>query len=150
MKHLQKLSWTLFFVIASVSVFAQAGPPPMAMPADSNSILVDKIIEITKHEQYFKTYCSERVILFAKNNNWSAKKTEEILGSIDFNYYNSTIYNSYAFYSTAQLKTLLEALTLLTDRKNSEPFILTNSMMQSNLDLFVKSLIAGKYVTKGK
>lgn len=148
MKHLQKLSWTLFFVIASASVFAQAGPPPMAMPADSNSVLVDKIIEITKHEQYFKTYCAERVIAFAKNNNWSAKKTEEILGSIDFNYYNSTIYNSYAFYSTAQLKTLLEALTLLADRKNSEPFILTNSMMQSNLDRFVEGVIKGKYVTR--
>ena len=74
---------------------------------------------------------------------------EEVLESIKFNYYDQTIYNSYAFYSTKQLKKLLEALTLLNDNsKNNKQMIVTNSMMQDNLELFVSNLIQGKYVVK--
>jgi len=132
-----------------VKVTGQVAPPPMAMPADSNTVLIDKIIELTDHEKYFIDYCTMKVMAFAKENKWKKEKTSEILNSIKFEYYNSTIYNSYAFCSTSQLTKLVDALTeLAKDIKNSGPFILTNSMMQNNLDLFVKGVIEGKYVVK--
>ena len=140
------LIFLLFFL--NIAVHGQTNPPPMAMPKDSNEILVDKIIEITSHEKYFIDYCSKKVKFYAQENSWSPEKTNEILGSIKFKYYNSTIYNSYAFYSTDQLRKLLDVLTSLNNSKNSMTMILTNSMMQSNLDLFVKSVIEGKYITK--
>jgi hypothetical protein len=123
----------------------------MAMPKDSSVTLVDKIIEITNHEKYFVDYCTKKVNEFAGTNNWSPEKRSEILKSIKFKYYNSTIYNSYAFYSPEQLKKLIEILTMLNNEtKYSLRMILTNSMMQNNLDLFVESVIEGKYVTKNE
>jgi hypothetical protein len=142
-----------FFLIVcifffSIATFGQTNPPPMAMPADSSIILVDSIIEVTKHEKYFVDYCTKKVKSYAIENNWTPEKTTQILGSIKFKYYNSTIYNSYAFYSIDQLKALLGTLSLLNSgSKSSLTMVLTNSMMQSNLDLFIDGVIKGKYVT---
>jgi hypothetical protein len=137
--------WVFFFSIAG---FGQTNPPPMAMPTDSSVILVDKIIEVTKHEKYFVDYCTKKVKSYAKDNNWTSEKTTQILESIKFKYYNSTIYNSYAFYSIDQLKALLDTLTLLnSDSKSNLTMVLTNSMMQSNLELFIDGVVKGKYVT---
>jgi hypothetical protein len=142
----------VFFLIIPFSLFTitllgQTNPPPMAMPTESNVILVDKIIEVTKHEKYFIDYCTDKVKSHSLKNKWSQEKTNQILESIKFKYYSSTIYNSYAFYSIEQLKTLLEALTFLNKKtKNNLEMILTNSMMQGNLDVFVEGVIEGKYV----
>ena len=136
------------FFLFTTTAFGQTNPPPMAMPADSSIILVDKIIEVTKHEKYFVDYCTKKVKNYSTENNWTPEKTNQILESIKFKYYNSTIYNSYAFYSIDQLKSLLDTLILLNkDAKSSLTMVLTNSMMQSNLDLFVDGVIKGKYVT---
>lgn len=136
-------------ILFSVAASGQAGPPPMAMPKDSNIILIDKIIEVTQHENYFVNYCTKKVKSFAQENNWTNEKTNEILESIQFKYYNSTVYNSYSFYTTEQLGKLFDALTVLyKDSKSHTTMILTNSMMQSNLDLFVESVLEGKYVIK--
>ena len=136
------------FFLFVTTVFGQTNPPPIAMPADSSVILMDKIIEVTRHEKYFVDYCTKKVNNYAAENNWTTDKTKQILESIKFKYYNSTVYNSYAFYSIDQLKSLLDTLTLFNkDAKSSLTMILTNSMMQSNLDLFVDGVIKGKYVT---
>ena len=135
---------TLFFFFIK-SGFGQ-GPPPPAMPKDSNAILVDQIIKVTHHEDYFLDYCTKKVNDYAAKNNWTSEKKKKALEGIKFEYYNSTIYNSYAFYSIDQLKTMLEAITLLNkDSKGLlSTMILTNSMMQGNLDLFVNGLIGVK------
>ena len=139
-----------FFTLAlllATTIFAQQNPPPMALPKDSSIIIVDKIIEATKHEKYFTDYCTKKVKTYASENNWSSEKTIQTLESIRFKYYNSTIYNSYAFYSLDQLNILLEAITVFNENpKNNLTMILTNAMMQSNLDLFVDGVIKGKYV----
>ncbi|MEO6453412.1 MAG: hypothetical protein ABIN97_05035 [Ginsengibacter sp.] len=143
----------VFFLIVSIifysiASFGQTNPPPMAMPQDSTVILVDKIIEVTNHERYFVDYCTKKIEKYALENNWTPEKESRILLSIKFKYYNSTIYNSYAFYSVDQLKILLNALTLINNNTKSHlTMVLTNSMMQSNLDLFIEGVIEGKYVT---
>lgn len=122
------------------------GPPPAAMPSKDNTVLIDKIIEVTKHKKYFTNYCTEKVKEYAKENNWDASKTKTILGSINFDDYNSTIYNSYASYSETQLKNLLTVMTDMAKTKKGSPFILTNDMMQSNLESYLKGVVEGKYV----
>ena len=137
------------FLLLTVASVAQVAPPPMAMPDKTNLALVDKIIEVTKHEQYFRIYCIQKVKEHAQQHKWKAAKTNEILESIQFKYYNSTIYNSYACYSKEQLEKLLDVLVMLNnDTKNSNTFVLTNVMMQHNLDGFVKGVIEGNYVVK--
>lgn len=123
------------------------GPPPPAMPSDSNTLLVDKIIQVTNHKKYFADYCTKKVMAYSKENNWTSAKTKEILGSIDFANYSFTIHNSYASYTTTLLQNLLTSLTeIAKTSKDGSTFILTNQMMQSNLDLIVDSIIKGKYV----
>ena len=142
------LYFIILFLLAGITVFGQTAPPSMAMPKESGVILVDKIIQVTNHEKYFVDYCTKKVNNYATENNWTLEKTRQILESIKFKYYNSTIYNSYAFYSIDQLKSVLNTLTLLNKNSKSDlTMILTNSMMQSNLELFVESVIKGKYVT---
>lgn len=138
-------------VIAFTDISGQVAPPAMAMPSDENRLLIDKIIETTDHEQYFIEYCTKRVTAYGRAKNWSQDKTLEILKGIKFQHYNSTIYNSYASFNTSQLTKLLETLTMLKQTvKDGFDFVLTNGMMQSNLDLFIKSLIEGKYVESDK
>lgn len=146
LKTILYLATTFFFF--STNGFGQDSPPPMAMPSDSSTILVDKIIEVTQHEKYFVDYCTGKVNDYSTKNNWSQEKTAQILESINFKYYKSTIYNSYAFYTTDQLKAMLAAVTSLNDNSIGETMILTNAMMQNNLDGLVKGIIEGKYIRK--
>lgn len=147
MTHKQVL-FSLFISLTNYfNVSGQVSPPPMAMPKDSSIIVIDRIIDVTKHEEYFIEYCTEKVNKYASLNNWEPTKTKQILESIKFKDYNHTIYNSYAFYSINQLNSILKALTLLnTDPKNHMTMVLTNSMMQVNLEFYVESLIEGKYI----
>lgn len=139
----------LSFLFFTAATDAQVTAPAMAMPEKTNLALVDKIIEVTKHEQYFRIYCIQKVKAHALEHKWRAEKTNEILESIQFKYYNSTIHNSYAWYTKEQLEKLLEVLVMLNnDKENSSPMVLTNVMMQGNLDVFVKGVIEGSYVMK--
>ena len=145
-----KINIILIFslLFSCLTVIGQTNPPPMGMPKENNKMLIDKIVSATEHEKYFIDYCTKKIKNYATENNWTSEKKEQILESINFKYYNYTIYNSYAFYSSDQLKKILEAIIILNkDPKNKLTMILTNSMMQSNLELFVDSVIKGKYVT---
>jgi len=133
----------------SLATFAQNDPPPMAMPSEANTALVDKIIAVTRQETYVINYCTQKVKKYAKENHWTADKTNEILKSINFEDFKSDIYNQYAFYTTDQLQKLLDALTLINaNPKSGSTMIVTTSMMQSNLDVLVSGIIAGDYIRK--
>ena len=145
--HIYRFVFSFVFLLSTSTVFSQTNPPPMSMPDKANSVLVDSLIRITNHEQFFIDYCTKKVTEHATLNNWPQSKTEKILKSIKFKYYDDTIYNSYAWYSTEELRKLLDTLLLLNKKSSKGTrLILTNSMMQSNLDLFVKGVIEGKYV----
>lgn len=150
MRNISLVSVALFFAFFSSSKAYSQGPPPrIAIPADSNTRLVKRIIEVTEHEAYFNVYCTKRVKEYSKSHKWSDNKTQTILNSIDFMAYEATIYNAFAFLTTKQLLSLLTVLTdLKTIQGNDNMFILTNEVMQHNLDLYVEYLIKGHYVRK--
>jgi hypothetical protein len=145
--HIYRFILFFFFSVSISALSAQTAPPAMAMPDKINSALIDSIIKVTNHEQFFIDHCTQKVKDHAAINKWPQSQTEKILKSIQFKYYDDTIYNSYADYSTEELKKLLDVLTILNKKSKSwTRLILTNSMMQNNLDVFVKGLIEGKYV----
>lgn len=156
MPTLKSLLITSFVSLNGIISFGQTEPIPpppppmeMAMPTEINTKIVDEIVKVTRHEKYFTDYCIDKVKRFGRSNAWTTGRTNEILGSIKFEFYKSTIYNSYAVYSTEQLNKILETLTIVNSKSGIDlTMILTNSMMQSNLDLFVEALIAGKYIVK--
>jgi len=66
------------FLFASFSkVSGQVAPPPIAMPTDSNTLLIDKIIQVTNHEKYFIDYCSQKIIVFAKDTEKNRRDTKK-------------------------------------------------------------------------
>lgn len=133
---------------APAAVHAQA-PPPMSMPNAANKVLVDSLIKITHHEQYVIGYCTKKIKEHAAANNWPEDKTKKVLESIEFRYYSDTIYNSYAAYTTEELQQLLAVLGPISKKtSDGARMMLTNAMMQSNLDLFVRSLIGGVYLKR--
>ena len=145
-----KFALASFFTLLISTTFSQVNPPAMALPTPANSALIDSIIKVTNHEQFFIDYCTKKVQEYAAINLWEQSNTNKILKGIKFKYYDGTIFNSYADYSTNELKSLLDVLRLMSKKSsNWTRMILTNSMMQNNLDVFVKSLIGGKYVMPG-
>jgi hypothetical protein len=132
-------------MVCSTVSKAQDGPPPMAMPTENNKVLIDEVIKVTNYDTYFRDYCLKRVNQHATVNNWTTKKKEQVIKSIDFKSFSSTVYNQYAFHSTEELKKLIELFKELNKNK-VQKLIVTSEMVQGNLELFVQSVIEGKYV----
>lgn len=146
---MKKLFITFFICFLTVTVTkGQISPPPPSMPTVDNTELINQIISLTHHEEYFFNYCQKKVRATAEKESWNSEKLESTLGSIKFKYYNDTIYNSYAFYTTEQLQSIIKLAKELNKDKKNNIFILTNEMMQNNLDLFISSVIQGKYIMK--
>lgn len=146
-----KLTIFIFVMCMANNIsWSQDGPPPqMAMPNDKNTALIDKIIEVSEHEIYFKDYCSKKVKEIAKEENWNSEKTKQILESIRFDSYISSVYNSFAFYTEQQLRMVIDTMIILNKENSSgQKFILNNEMMQNNLDIYVTGVIEGKYIMK--
>lgn len=135
----------VLLLVCSTVCKAQDGPPPMAMPTENNKVLIDEVIKVTNYESYFRDYCLEKINQYATAHKWTAKKKEEIIKSIDFKYFNSTVYNQYAFHSTEDLKKLIELFRELNKNK-VQKLVVTSDMVQGNLELFAQSVIEGKYV----
>lgn len=140
----------LTFFISSV-VFAQAPPPP-SMPTEDNKILIDELIKVTEFENYFNSYCKNKVEQTAKENNWDDKKKQEIVKSIHFSQFTDTIYNNFARNNKEDLKSIINVFKILNDKENlaSTKFIITNLLMQKNLEGYVKALLKGDYVFLNK
>lgn len=149
--QLIKLTCFLFLLIgASFSGFCQS-ELDVAMPDEENALLIDKIIEITQYKQYYNHYCTARVQEYAQAHSWTKAQTAEILKSIRFRDFASSIHNNFAIYTNEQLSNLLQALTAMVNQaKYRGSFILINEVLQNNLDVMVNSIIQGKYVIKEK
>jgi dGTP triphosphohydrolase len=136
-----------FLIINSFCIKAQGSPPPPAAPTEKNAILITEIIKVTHYEYYFQSTCSTAVIKSAVENAWSKEKLNEVLKSIKFKYFESTIYNLFAKNSTEELKEIIKLYKKLNKKGSFYALLITNEMVENNLNLFKKSLVEGKYVT---
>jgi len=146
--NLTKILGLLVFVLCfgnANTCFAQEDPPPVAMPTNENRSLVDTLIKITRYEKYFNEMCMGAVEGAAERQRWSYEKTVKIRSSIRFEYFSETIYNMFSAYTTEQLLALIKKYKadVYCFRSN---VIRDNWMVDSNLNLFMDSLIEGKYV----
>jgi hypothetical protein len=140
----------LTFFVTSFA-FAQAPPPP-SMPTDDNKVLIDELIKVTEFENYFTEYCKNKIEQSAKDNNWDDKKKQEIIKSIDFSIFTDTIYNNFTRNTKEDLEETIALLQKINKNRNlsSTKFIVTNLMMQNNLEGYVKALLRGDYLFLNK
>ncbi len=139
----------LTFFIASLT-FAQTAPPPPSMPTADNKILIDELIKVTEFENYFTNYCKNKVEQAAKESNWDDKKKQELINSINFGSFTNTIYNVFARNTKEDLEDTISLLKKLNQKRNliSSKLVVSNLMMQNNLEGYVKSLLKGNYIIK--
>ncbi|UOU98177.1 hypothetical protein MUU74_17035 [Chryseobacterium daecheongense] len=139
----------LLTFFATSFVFAQAPPPP-SMPTADNEKLINELIKVTEFENYFTNYCKNKVEQTAKENNWDDKKKQEIINSINFGSFTNTIYNVFARNTKEDLEETISLLKKLNQKRNliSSKLVVSNLMMQNNLEGYVKSLLKGNYIIK--
>ncbi len=147
---MKNIVFILTFFVTSF-VLAQAPPPP-SMPTDNNKILIDQLIKITEFENYFTEYCKNKVEQSAKENNWDDKKKQEIIKSIDFSRFTNTIYNNFARNTKEDLKETIALLEKMNKKRNltSSKLVISNLMIQNNLEGYVKALLEGNYLFLNK
>lgn len=76
-----------------------------------------------------------------------------IIRSINFERFaTNTIYNNFARNTKEDLKSIINVFKILNDKENlaSTKFIITNSLMQKNLEGYVKALLRGDYIFLNK
>lgn len=141
----------LIFFISSVA-FSQAPPSP-SMPTADNEKLIDELIKVTEFENYFNSYCKNKVEQTAKENNWDDKKKQEIIKSINFERFaTNTIYNNFARNTKEDLEEIISLIKKLNQKRNlsSTKLIVSNFMIQTNLEGYVKALLKGDYLFLNK
>lgn len=144
---MKKIIITFSLLVASFAS-AQVAPPPPSMPTKENETLINELIKVTEFENYFHSYCKNKVEQAAKENNWDDKKKQEIIKSIDFSQFTDTIYNNFARNTKEDLEETISLIKKLNQKRNlsSTKLVVSNLLMQNNLEGYVKALLKGDYV----
>ena len=95
-------------------------PPPPALPTIENKALIEKIIKITRYEDYFYNKCIKRIKDYGLNNAWDSVKINIIIKSINFEDFNSAIFNFFARNTKNELESIFKIFMSLNENNSSE------------------------------
>jgi hypothetical protein len=143
MKNLIRL-FTIFILflispICKAQTFEE--PPKMAMASNENEPLIDKIIEITSYESYFKNYCIDFVAKTAKQEKWTKEKSESVKAKINFTEFKvQKLYNWLAGYSTKELNEYF-GLYKKDKKRKTNNIIMDNQNITKHLEWYAQRLI---------
>lgn len=143
----------VLFSLFSISIIsAQVAPPPPSIPTKENEVLINELIKVTEFENYFYSYCKNKVEQAAKESNWDDKKKQEIIKSIDFSRFTDTIYNNFARNTKEDLEETISLIKKLNQKRNlsSTKLIVSNFIIQNNLEGYVRALLRGDYLFLNK
>jgi hypothetical protein len=131
----------LFALVLSFKVFCQVnqGPPPeVAAPMKENIVLIDQLMEVSGYGNFFREYCNLKIDDAAISKKWKQETIDKRKLEVSFDEFKRhTIYNAFSFIPEKQLKQLIILSTDLAKQKPNT-FFITNTMIQSNLESFVK------------
>ena len=143
---MKNILFLLAFCLSSFAV-AQELPPPPLKPSNENKILISKLIKLTDVENYFYSYCKNKVEQVAQEDNWNIEKKEEIINSIEFKSFEFMAYNAFASNSKQDLEDLIKVFEKINYNKpDMLKLIPINQMTQLNFDEYIKNLIDGKFI----
>jgi hypothetical protein len=143
MKNLIPLFTIFILFLISPNCKAQTfeEPPKMAMASNDNKPMIDKIIEITSYESYFKNYCIDFVAKTAKQEKWTKEKSESVKAKINFTEFKvQKLYNWLAGYSTKELNEYIELYKKDKKRKTNN-IIMDNQNIAKHLEWYAQRLI---------
>lgn len=117
------------------------------MPTQQNTIIVNKIIDVTNYKTYFVDYCLTKINETAYKEKWNEQKTVQITETINFKNFRDAVYNMFAFYDEVELETLLKEYQKNTAYQTTNAMT-TNKVLLNNLDIYAKDVVEGKYLAK--
>lgn len=117
------------------------------MPTQQNTIIVNKIIDVTNYKTYFVDYCLTKINETAYKEKWNEQKTVQITETINFKNFRDAVYNMFAFYDEVELETLLKEYQKNTAYQTTN-VMTTNKVLLNNLDIYAKDVVTGKYLAK--
>jgi hypothetical protein len=117
------------------------------MPTQQNTIIVNKIIDVTNYKTYFVDYCLTRINETAYKEKWNEQKTVQITETINFKNFRDAVYNMFAFYNEVELETLLKEYQKNTAYQTTN-VMTTNKVLLNNLNIYAKDVVTGKYLVK--
>lgn len=134
----------------SVKAYSQNDPPPAALPADENKVLLDELIKVTAYEVYFKQYCLMKIRKAAEEQKWTDEYKKIIIDCIDFKYFQSTFYNVFALMEKSDLQRMVDFYREINKSKTNFKYIITNSMLTNSLDGHANYIVKGYYISQKK
>ena len=134
---------TLIFsnAIAQVEVAA----PEELQPNEEDKIFIDSIIMVTGYEDYFYNIGKIFIERYAQLNKWNKNKTNKTVSDLDFYYFKRTIYNLFAQYKSDELRKIIYLFQDLNKGNSSWKLLITDEMVESNLNVYLNAVIQGKY-----
>jgi len=145
-----KKNYFLFLVLlmfVPAICISQTSVAKAPMPTQQNTIIVNKIIDVTNYKTYFVDYCLTKINETAYKEKWNEQKTVQITETINFKNFRDAVYNMFAFYDEVELETLLKEYQKNTAYQNTNAMT-TNKVLLNNLDIYAKDVVEGKYLAK--
>jgi hypothetical protein len=145
MKKNYFLLFVLLMFVPAVCISQTSVNAPM--PTQQNTIIVNKIIDVTNYKTYFVDYCLTKINETAYKEKWNEQKTVQITETINFKNFRDAVYNMFAFYDEVELETLLKEYQKNTAYQTTNAMT-TNKVLLNNLDIYAKDVVEGKYLAK--
>ncbi|KIQ23042.1 hypothetical protein RT99_05175 [Flavobacterium sp. MEB061] len=145
-----KKNYFLFLVLlmfVPAICISQTSVAKAPMPTQQNTIIVNKIIDVTNYKTYFVDYCLTKINETAYKEKWNEQKTVQITETINFKNFRDAVYNMFAFYNEVELETLLKEYQKNTAYQTTNAMT-TNKVLLNNLDIYAKDVVTGKYLAK--
>jgi len=145
-----KKNYFLFLVLlmfVPAICISQTSVAKAPMPTQQNTIIVNKIIDVTNYKTYFVDYCLTKINETAYKEKWNEQKTVQITETINFKNFRDAVYNMFAFYDEVELETLLKEYQKNTAYQTTNAMT-TNKVLLNNLDIYAKDVVEGKYLVK--
>lgn len=145
-----KKNYFLFLVLlmfVPAICISQTSVAKAPMPTQQNTIIVNKIIDVTNYKTYFVDYCLTKINETANKEKWNEQKTVQITETVNFKNFRDAVYNMFAFYNEVELETLLKEYQKNTAYQTTNAMT-TNKVLINNLDIYAKDVVEGKYLAK--
>ena len=145
-----KKNYFLFLVLlmfVPAICISQTSVAKAPMPTQQNTIIVNKIIDVTNYKTYFVDYCLTKINETAYKEKWDEQKTVQITETINFKNFRDAVYNMFAFYNEVELETLLKEYQKDTAYQTTNAMTV-NKVLLNNLDIYAKDVVEGKYLPK--
>jgi len=145
-----KKNYFLFLVLlmfVPAICISQTSVAKAPMPTQQNTIIVNKIIDVTNYKTYFVDYCLTKINETANKEKWNEQKTVQITETVNFKNFRDAVYNMFAFYNEVELETLLKEYQKNTAYQTTNAMT-TNKVLLNNLDIYAKDVVEGKYLVK--